>query len=64
MVRINREITIGSIIQLVGMLIGFTVFIVTMRADLESLRSSVARMDTTVNGISIRLDSHIDRDKK
>jgi len=52
MIRINREIQLGAILQFAGMLIAGIWMFASLSADIESLKGYVSRL-------SDRLDSHL-----
>lgn len=60
MIKVTREISLGSILQLAGFIAAGLVFIATMRGDLSGIARQVKGLDDRVQTLTLRLDRHID----
>jgi hypothetical protein len=59
MVKFNREVSIGSILQLAGYGLMVAYFAVQMRADLNTLKTQFDRVERKIERLDNRMDRHI-----
>lgn len=57
--KLSWEISLGSILQLLGMLVAGVWIVATMQASMEANRLDNARLWQAINTMTARLDQHI-----
>lgn len=58
-VRISQEISLGSILQLIGMLIGGLWLLASLTADVKEVRTDIGAVKSDISRLSDRQDSHL-----
>ena len=65
MLKVRREISLGSMLQLGGALLGYIIFVVwfggQMSANQAALQSELKLLKADIVSLSFRLDAHIDK---